>query len=129
MSAIPSKATTPVVVRRGSYESEPDSCRARLFIRSPRKHCPEVRLKLLADDAVNRIRTAAADGDDEAYRADQQHILISAATGCITLRQMHENQSHQHLDGQRGCEKSSEQTDDQADSADRLEEHDDVCPY
>src|SRR5579864_9488407 len=58
----------------------------------------DLRLKLLADGAVNRIRTAAADGDDEAYRPDQQDILVSATTGRIPFRQMHEQQGHQHLE-------------------------------
>jgi hypothetical protein len=34
--------------------------------------------------------------------------------GRIPFRQMRKQQSHQHLDGQRGRDKSSEQTDDQA---------------
>jgi hypothetical protein len=70
----------------------------------------QLRLKLLADEAVNRIGTAAADREEEAYCADQQHILVSPTARCITFRQMHEQQGHQHLDGQRRRDKTREQT-------------------
>ena len=50
----------------------------------------DVSLKSFAHNTVNRIRTAAADRDDEAYCPDQQYILVSAATGGIPFRQMHE---------------------------------------
>ena len=35
-------------------------------------------LKLLPEQSVDRVRTAAADGEDEAYRPDEQYIFVAA---------------------------------------------------
>lgn len=64
----------------------------------------DLSLKFLANGTVDRIRAAAADRDDQACSADQEHILVSAAR-CITPGQGHHQQGHQHLDGERGGEK------------------------
>src|SRR5215470_2683330 len=74
-------------------------------------------LKLLADQPVDRIDPAAAHSNREADDSNQQHIFVSAGAGRITLRQMHEQQGDQYLDGERRREESSEQTNDQADAS------------
>src|SRR5450631_2360111 len=88
-----SRTAAPSYGRRGCYA--PESCRklaqqmAPYSITSSRRPS-HLRLKLLADEAVNRIGTAAADREEEAYCADQQHILVSPTARRITFRQMHE---------------------------------------
>src|SRR5215831_9037933 len=49
---------------------------------------------LLADQPVDRIDAAAANGKHEADGSNQQHIFVSACAGCITLRQMREQQGY-----------------------------------
>lgn len=52
----------------------------------------DLSLKFLANGTVDRIRAAAADRDDQACSADQEHILVSAAR-CITPGQGHHQQA------------------------------------
>src|SRR5262249_44075101 len=61
--------------------------------------------KLLADQPVDRIGAAAANGNNEADGSNQQHIFVSAAAGRITPRQMHEQQGYQHLSMARAAAK------------------------
>jgi hypothetical protein len=65
-------------------------------------------LQLLADQPVDRIDAAAADSDGQADGPNQKHVFISAGAGRITVWQMHEQQSHQHLDSERRREKARE---------------------
>src|SRR6516225_5803992 len=89
---------------------------------------PTTESELLADHPVDRIGAAATDGDEEARCSDQQHIFVTTATRRIALRQMDQQQSHQHLDGQRRRKKAREQADDQTNAADQFEENDDIGP-
>src|SRR5690348_3589319 len=65
-----------------------------------------VRLELLADRAVDRIRAAAADGEVEAHEAKEHDVLIAAAADCEALGPVRREHRDQEFDGEGRCEEA-----------------------
>src|ERR1700692_1398453 len=84
--------------------------------------------QLPAEFAVERIRSAAAQRDGEEDQSPKENIFPAAARQAVAIAvgKQNDTDDHRHFDRDRSCEKTREQTQDNANRADGFLDVDDI---